>query len=209
MLPNGLTRSDFSLCLTAHASSRTATVSSPPAIPSRRRQVCACCWRAAMPSTRHLRLRSRLTVVEPWVNGIGSDAFALIWDGKTLHRFNGSRPLPGRPYPRAIRQTRSPHDSSQGLAFGHCFRRPQPRGATCTSALGAWILNTCSSQRSIMPATASHWLQKVVTCGAQPSTTSRPITSAQSIVAGSRRLCPMAGSPAPVVCGPYRTMPRR
>ena len=31
-----------------------------------------------------------LTVVEPVSNGIGSDAFALVWDGKTLHGLNGS-----------------------------------------------------------------------------------------------------------------------
>jgi gamma-glutamyltranspeptidase/glutathione hydrolase len=31
-----------------------------------------------------------LTVVEPTSNGIGSDAFALLWDGQTLHGLNGS-----------------------------------------------------------------------------------------------------------------------
>jgi len=31
-----------------------------------------------------------LTVVEPTMNGIGSDAFAIVWDGKTLHGLNGS-----------------------------------------------------------------------------------------------------------------------
>ncbi len=31
-----------------------------------------------------------LTVVEPTSNGIGSDAFAQIWDGQTLHGLNGS-----------------------------------------------------------------------------------------------------------------------
>jgi gamma-glutamyltranspeptidase/glutathione hydrolase len=31
-----------------------------------------------------------LTVVEPVMNGIGSDAFALVWDGTTLHGLNGS-----------------------------------------------------------------------------------------------------------------------
>jgi gamma-glutamyltranspeptidase/glutathione hydrolase len=31
-----------------------------------------------------------LTVVEPTSNGIGSDAFAMIWDGKELHGLNGS-----------------------------------------------------------------------------------------------------------------------
>ena len=31
-----------------------------------------------------------LTVVEPVSNGIGSDAFALVWDGEKLHGLNGS-----------------------------------------------------------------------------------------------------------------------
>src|SRR3954467_6570536 len=35
-----------------------------------------------------------LTVVEPVMNGIGSDAFALIWDGQTLHGLNASGRAP-------------------------------------------------------------------------------------------------------------------
>jgi gamma-glutamyltranspeptidase / glutathione hydrolase len=35
-----------------------------------------------------------LTVVEPTMNGIGSDAFALIWDGRNLHGLNASGPSP-------------------------------------------------------------------------------------------------------------------
>ncbi|MBN2170578.1 MAG: gamma-glutamyltransferase family protein [Candidatus Krumholzibacteriota bacterium] len=31
-----------------------------------------------------------LTVVEPTSNGLGGDAFALVWDGKALHGLNGS-----------------------------------------------------------------------------------------------------------------------
>ena len=31
-----------------------------------------------------------LTVVEPISNGIGSDAFAIVWDGKKLHGLNAS-----------------------------------------------------------------------------------------------------------------------
>ncbi len=36
-----------------------------------------------------------LTVVEPTSNGIGSDAFALVWDGERLHGLNGSGRAPG------------------------------------------------------------------------------------------------------------------
>ena len=35
-----------------------------------------------------------LTVVEPTSNGIGGDAFALVWDGETLHGLNGSGKSP-------------------------------------------------------------------------------------------------------------------
>src|SRR3982751_1350224 len=31
-----------------------------------------------------------LTVTEPVSNGLGSDAFALVWDGSRLHGLNGS-----------------------------------------------------------------------------------------------------------------------
>jgi gamma-glutamyltranspeptidase/glutathione hydrolase len=35
-----------------------------------------------------------LTVLQPWNNGIGSDAFALVWDGERLHGLNGSGRAP-------------------------------------------------------------------------------------------------------------------
>ena len=35
-----------------------------------------------------------LTVVEPTMNGIGGDGFALIWDGKKLHGLNASGMAP-------------------------------------------------------------------------------------------------------------------
>jgi len=35
-----------------------------------------------------------LTIVEPVSNGLGGDAFALLWDGEQLHGLNGSGPAP-------------------------------------------------------------------------------------------------------------------
>lgn len=40
-----------------------------------------------------------LTVVEPTMNGIGGDAFALVWDGERLHGLNASGRSPGAWHP--------------------------------------------------------------------------------------------------------------
>jgi gamma-glutamyltranspeptidase/glutathione hydrolase len=45
-----------------------------------------------------------LTVVEPTANGIGSDAFALVWSGGKLHGLNSSGPAPGAISIEAVRQ---------------------------------------------------------------------------------------------------------
>ena len=37
-----------------------------------------------------------LTVVEPTMNGIGSDAFCLVWDGQRLHGLNGAGKFPAK-----------------------------------------------------------------------------------------------------------------
>src|SRR5436190_8777774 len=44
-----------------------------------------------------------LTVVEPTSNGIGSDAFALVWDGSRLHGLNGSGRAPAAHGIEAVR----------------------------------------------------------------------------------------------------------
>jgi gamma-glutamyltranspeptidase/glutathione hydrolase len=44
-----------------------------------------------------------LTVVEPCSNGIGSDAFALVWDGARLHGLNGSGRAPATHTPDLFR----------------------------------------------------------------------------------------------------------
>lgn len=45
-----------------------------------------------------------LTVVEPTSNGIGGDAFALVWDGRRLHGLNGSGRAPGSLTPEVVRR---------------------------------------------------------------------------------------------------------
>ncbi|HSN33651.1 MAG TPA: gamma-glutamyltransferase, partial [Ideonella sp.] len=36
-----------------------------------------------------------MTIVEPCSNGLGSDAFAILWDGRELHGLNASGRAPG------------------------------------------------------------------------------------------------------------------
>ncbi|MFL5804488.1 MAG: gamma-glutamyltransferase family protein [Roseiflexaceae bacterium] len=43
-----------------------------------------------------------LTVVEPTSNGIGSDAFAIVWDGERLHGLNGSGRAPATLTPELV-----------------------------------------------------------------------------------------------------------
>ena len=47
---------------------------------------------------------STLTVVEPTSNGLGGDAFALIWDGQRLHGLNGSGRAPAGLTPDRVQQ---------------------------------------------------------------------------------------------------------
>ncbi len=43
-----------------------------------------------------------LTIVEPVSNGIGSDAFAIVWDGGQLHGLNASGRSPRRGHPNTL-----------------------------------------------------------------------------------------------------------
>ena len=56
-----------------------------------------------------------LTVVEPTSNGIGGDAFALVWDGSRLHGLNGSGRAPAALTPDVVRQ--AGHDVMPGRGW--------------------------------------------------------------------------------------------
>ncbi len=55
-----------------------------------------------------------LTVLEPTSNGIGGDAFALIWDGNKLHGLNGSGRAPQALQADTLRQQGYSHIPSDG-----------------------------------------------------------------------------------------------
>ena len=51
-------------------------------------------WRGGSAVDAAVAAAAVMTIVEPVSNGLGSDAFALIWDGKTLHGLNASGRAP-------------------------------------------------------------------------------------------------------------------
>ena len=55
-----------------------------------------------------------LTVVEPTSNGIGSDAFALVWDGTRLHGLNGSGRAPATHTPELFARLGLPEIPEHG-----------------------------------------------------------------------------------------------
>lgn len=56
-----------------------------------------------------------LTVVEPTSNGIGSDAFALVWDGNRLHGLNASGRSPAALTPEVVRA--AGHDTMPAMGW--------------------------------------------------------------------------------------------
>ncbi len=72
-----------------------------------------------------------MTILEPVSNGLGSDAFALIWDGRTLHGLNASGRAPQAWSPEYFR-----------ARHGAGARTPPVRGwdsVTVPGAVAAWV----------------------------------------------------------------------
>ena len=49
-----------------------------------------------------------MTLVEPVSNGLGSDAFCILWDGQQLHGLNASGPAPQAWTPEYFRSNTAP-----------------------------------------------------------------------------------------------------
>ena len=72
-----------------------------------------------------------MTLVEPCSNGLGSDAFCILWDGKQLHGLNASGPAPAAWTPDYFRRK---HGAGAGA--------PPQRGwdsVTVPGAVAAWV----------------------------------------------------------------------
>ncbi len=77
-----------------------------------------------------------MTIVEPCSNGLGSDAFAILWDGQRLQGLNASGPAPQAWSPAYFRGK-----------LGAQATRPLPRGwdsVTVPGAVASWV---CLSER--------------------------------------------------------------
>ena len=73
-----------------------------------------------------------MTIVEPCSNGLGSDAFAILWDGKELHGLNASGYAPAAWTPEHFRKT-----------YGADAKAPPLRGwgsVTVPGAVAAWAI---------------------------------------------------------------------
>jgi len=72
-----------------------------------------------------------LTVTEPVSNGLGSDAFCILWDGQRLHGLNASGPASAQWSPEYFRRK-----------YGESARTPPKRGwdsVTVPGAVAAWV----------------------------------------------------------------------
>jgi len=72
-----------------------------------------------------------MALVEPCSNGLGADAFCILWDGKKLHGLNASGPAPRAWTPEYFRRK-----------YGAEAKRPPMRGwdsATVPGAIAGWV----------------------------------------------------------------------
>jgi len=72
-----------------------------------------------------------MTIVEPVSNGLGSDSFAILWDGKKLHGLNASGRAPAAWSARNFKQK-----------YGEGAATPPKRGfdsVTVPGAVGSWV----------------------------------------------------------------------
>ena len=61
-------------------------------------------WKGGNAVDAAIAAAAAMTIVEPVSNGLGSDAFAILWDGKQLQGINGSGPAPAGWTPEYFRK---------------------------------------------------------------------------------------------------------
>ncbi|MDB5947886.1 MAG: gamma-glutamyltranspeptidase precursor (Gamma-glutamyltransferase)-like protein [Ramlibacter sp.] len=87
-------------------------------------------WKGGNAVDAAIAAAAAMTICEPVSNGLGSDAFAIVWDGKQLQGLNSSGPAPASWTPEYFRRK---HGSAS---------KPPKRGfdsATIPGAVGGWM----------------------------------------------------------------------
>ena len=89
-------------------------------------------WKGGNAVDAAIAAAAAMTICEPVSNGLGSDAFAIVWDGEQLHGLNASGNAPAALDARALQaQVRRPRPRSRPSAASmrsRC-RAPSPAGS--------------------------------------------------------------------------------
>src|SRR4051812_17547379 len=88
-------------------------------------------WKGGNAVDAAIAAAAAMTICEPVSNGLGSDAFAILWDGKQLQGINGSGPAPAGWTPEYFQKK-----------YGADARTPPKRGIDSVSvpgAVGTWV----------------------------------------------------------------------
>ncbi|NBQ88178.1 MAG: gamma-glutamyltransferase family protein [Betaproteobacteria bacterium] len=88
-------------------------------------------WKGGNAVDAAIAAAAAITVCEPVSNGLGSDAFCILWDGKQLHGLNASGSAPASWTPEYFKRK-----------YGMDAKNPPKRGldsATIPGAVSAWV----------------------------------------------------------------------
>ena len=88
-------------------------------------------WKGGNAVDAAIAAAAAMTICEPVSNGLGSDSFAILWDGKELHGLNSSGPAPASWTPGYFSKK-----------YGADAKKPPKRGfdsSTVPGAVGSWM----------------------------------------------------------------------
>jgi gamma-glutamyltranspeptidase / glutathione hydrolase len=83
-------------------------------------------WKGGNAVDAAIAAAAAMTICEPVSNGLGSDAFAIVWDGKQLHGLNSSGPAPAGWTPKYFQDK-----------YGAGEKKPPKRGIDSVTVPGA------------------------------------------------------------------------
>ena len=135
-----------------------------------------------------------LTVVEPVSNGIGSDAFAIVWDGQKLHGLNASGRSPAAWTPEYFG---GEGRSGTRLEFGDGARRGVGLDGAARQVRQTAVREALRARHLLWTQRFSGLADRRVAVGARRSRCSRPNPGSP------RRSCPAGARQGPVSCSRF------